>query len=123
MAIDKGRTVVWHTPETLAQLLRRHRVDDSVNKAIGKLIRSCAPAQGSIAYAHRAPLRRSSSARARPARNQPRTVPGGRPRRSASARCPAARDRSSIGLDHSETPTARTGRHRAARAAGSKAGE
>ena len=26
-------------PETLAQLLRRHRVDDSVNKAIGKLIR------------------------------------------------------------------------------------
>ena len=38
-AIDKGRTVAWHTPETLAQLLRRHRVDDSVNKAIGKLIR------------------------------------------------------------------------------------
>ena len=38
-AIDKGRTVTWHTPETLAQLLRRHRVDDSVNKAIGKLIR------------------------------------------------------------------------------------
>ena len=31
-AIDKGRTVAWHTPETLAQLLRRHRVDDSVNK-------------------------------------------------------------------------------------------
>jgi len=68
LAIDKGRTVAWHTPETLAQLLRRHRVDDSVNKAIGKLIRSCAPAQGSSAYAHRAPLRRSSSARARPAR-------------------------------------------------------
>ena len=39
LAIDKGRTVAWHTPETLAQLLRRHRVDDSVNKAIGKLIR------------------------------------------------------------------------------------
>jgi len=38
-AIDKGRTVAWHTPETLAQLLRRHRVDDSVNKAISKLIR------------------------------------------------------------------------------------
>ena len=38
-AIDKGRTVAWHTPETLAQLLRRHRVDDSVNKAIGKLVR------------------------------------------------------------------------------------
>ena len=39
LAIDKGRTVAWHTPETLAQLLRRHRVDDSVNKAISKLIR------------------------------------------------------------------------------------
>ncbi len=38
-AIDKGRTVAWHTPETLAQLLRRHRVDDSINKAISKLIR------------------------------------------------------------------------------------
>ena len=32
---DKGRTVTWHTPETPATL-RRHRVDDSVNKAIGK---------------------------------------------------------------------------------------
>ena len=39
LAIDNGRTVAWHTPETLAQLLRRHRADDSVNKAIGKLIR------------------------------------------------------------------------------------
>ena len=39
LAIDKGRTVAWHTPETLAQLLRRHHVDDRVNKAIGKLIR------------------------------------------------------------------------------------
>ena len=39
LAIDKGRTVAWHTLETLAQLFRRHRVDDSVNKAIGKLIR------------------------------------------------------------------------------------
>jgi len=38
-AIDQGRTVAWHTPETLAQLLRRHRVDDSINKAISKLIR------------------------------------------------------------------------------------
>jgi hypothetical protein len=32
--------VAWHTLETLAQLLRRHRADDSVNKAIGKLIRA-----------------------------------------------------------------------------------
>ena len=40
LAIDKGRTVAWHTLETLAQLLRRHRADDSINKAIGKLIRA-----------------------------------------------------------------------------------
>jgi len=40
LAIDKGRTVAWHTPETLAQVLRRHRVDDSIGKAITKLIRA-----------------------------------------------------------------------------------
>jgi DNA replication protein DnaC len=40
LAIDKGRAVAWHTLETLAQLFRRHRADDSINKAIGKLIRS-----------------------------------------------------------------------------------
>ena len=40
LAIDKGKTVAWHTLETLAQLLRRHRADDSVSKAIGKLIRA-----------------------------------------------------------------------------------
>jgi DNA replication protein DnaC len=40
LAIDKGRTVAWHTPETLALLLRRHRADDTVNKAISKLIRA-----------------------------------------------------------------------------------
>lgn len=40
LAIDKGKTVAWHTLETLAQLLRRHRADDSVAKAISKLIRS-----------------------------------------------------------------------------------
>jgi DNA replication protein DnaC len=39
-AIDRGKTVAWHTLETLAQLVHRHRADDSVNKAIGKLIRS-----------------------------------------------------------------------------------
>jgi DNA replication protein DnaC len=39
-AIDHGKTVAWHTLETLAALLRRHRADDSVNKAIGKLIRA-----------------------------------------------------------------------------------
>jgi len=40
LAIDKGRTVAWHTLETLAQLLRRHRADDSVSKAIARLIRA-----------------------------------------------------------------------------------
>jgi len=40
LAIDRGKTVAWHTLETLAQLLHRHRADDSVNKAVGKLIRS-----------------------------------------------------------------------------------
>ena len=40
LAIDQGKTVAWHTPETLAALLHRHRADDSVNRAIAKLIRS-----------------------------------------------------------------------------------
>ena len=39
-AIDLGKTVAWHTLETLAGLLRRHRADDSVSKAIGKLVRA-----------------------------------------------------------------------------------
>ena len=39
LAIDKGRTVSWHTLDSLA-LFRRHRADDSINKAIAKLIRS-----------------------------------------------------------------------------------
>ena len=40
LAIDKGKTVAWHTLETLAQLVHRHRADDSVNKAVSKLIRA-----------------------------------------------------------------------------------
>ena len=40
LAIDRGKTVSWHTLETLAQLVHRHRADDSVNKAVSKLIRS-----------------------------------------------------------------------------------
>jgi DNA replication protein DnaC len=40
LAIDRGKTVAWHTLETLAQLVHRHRADDSVNKAVGKLIRA-----------------------------------------------------------------------------------
>ncbi len=40
LAIDQGKTVAWHTLETLAVLLRRHRADDSVAKAIAKLTRA-----------------------------------------------------------------------------------
>ena len=40
LAIDKGRIVAWHTLETLAVLVRRHRADDCINKAIAKLIRA-----------------------------------------------------------------------------------
>lgn len=40
LAIDNGKTVAWHTLESLAALVRRHRADDSVAKAIGKLIRA-----------------------------------------------------------------------------------
>jgi DNA replication protein DnaC len=39
-AIDEGKTVAWHTLESLATLLRRHRADDSVSKAISRLIRA-----------------------------------------------------------------------------------
>lgn len=40
LAIDQGKTVAWHTLESLAALLRRHRADDTVNRAIGRLIRA-----------------------------------------------------------------------------------
>lgn len=40
LAIDNGKTVAWHTLESLATMLRRHRADDSVTKAIGRLIRA-----------------------------------------------------------------------------------
>src|SRR5215212_2301286 len=40
LAIDNGKTVAWHTLESLTQLLRRHRADDSVTKAIGRLVRA-----------------------------------------------------------------------------------
>jgi DNA replication protein DnaC len=40
LAIDNGKSVAWHTLETLAALFRRHRADDSINKAVSKLIRS-----------------------------------------------------------------------------------
>jgi DNA replication protein DnaC len=39
LAIDKGKKVAWHTLESLATLVRRHRADDTVTKAIGMLIR------------------------------------------------------------------------------------
>jgi DNA replication protein DnaC len=40
LAIGKRKTVAWHTLETLAQLVHRHRADDSVSKAVAKLIRA-----------------------------------------------------------------------------------
>lgn len=40
LAIDKGKTVAWHTLESLEALLRGHRADGSVAKAIAKLIRA-----------------------------------------------------------------------------------
>lgn len=40
LAIDQGKTVVWHTLESLAALVRRHRADDTVAKAIGRLVRA-----------------------------------------------------------------------------------
>jgi DNA replication protein DnaC len=35
-AIDERKIVAWHTLESLATLLRRHRANDSVSKAIGR---------------------------------------------------------------------------------------
>ncbi len=40
LTIDRGKTVAWHTLESLTALIRRHRPDDSVNRAIGRLIRA-----------------------------------------------------------------------------------
>ncbi len=40
LAIDQGKTVAWHTLESLTALVRRHRADDTVSKAIGRLIRA-----------------------------------------------------------------------------------
>jgi DNA replication protein DnaC len=39
-AIDHGKTVAWHTLESLAALVRRHRADDTVTKAVNRLIRA-----------------------------------------------------------------------------------
>lgn len=39
-AIEDGLTVVWFTIEDLGALIRRHRVDDSVARAITRLMRS-----------------------------------------------------------------------------------
>ena len=40
LAIDQGKTVAWHTLESLTALVRRHRPDDTVSKAVGRLIRA-----------------------------------------------------------------------------------
>lgn len=39
-AVDAGMSVAWFTIEDLGVLVRRHRVDDSVNKAIARLTRT-----------------------------------------------------------------------------------
>lgn len=40
LAIDRGKTVAWHTLESLAALVRRHRADDTATKAIARLVRA-----------------------------------------------------------------------------------
>ena len=40
LAIDQGRSVVWHTLESLAALVRRHQADETVTKAIARLVRA-----------------------------------------------------------------------------------
>lgn len=39
-AVDAGMTVAWFTIEDLGALIRRHRVDDSVSKAISRITRT-----------------------------------------------------------------------------------
>ena len=39
-AIDSGRTVAWFTLESLGALVRRHRTDDSMAKAMARVIRA-----------------------------------------------------------------------------------
>lgn len=39
-AVDAGMTVAWFTIEDLGALVRRHRVDDSVSKAISRITRT-----------------------------------------------------------------------------------
>ncbi|MFJ9609677.1 ATP-binding protein [Kitasatospora sp. NPDC101176] len=39
-AVDAGMTVAWFTIEDRGALIRRHRVDDSVSKAISRITRT-----------------------------------------------------------------------------------
>lgn len=39
LAIDKGMSAVWHTLDSLTRLLRGHLVDETVGRAIDKLVR------------------------------------------------------------------------------------
>jgi DNA replication protein DnaC len=39
-AIDDGLTVAWFTVETLGQLVRRHRADDTVTKAVSRVLKA-----------------------------------------------------------------------------------
>ncbi|TDB89229.1 ATP-binding protein [Micromonospora fluostatini] len=40
LAVDRGMTVAWFTIEQLGGLVRRHRADDSMNRAIDRIIRA-----------------------------------------------------------------------------------
>lgn len=40
LAVDRGLTVAWFTIEQLGGLVRRHRADDSMNRAIDRIIRA-----------------------------------------------------------------------------------
>jgi DNA replication protein DnaC len=40
LAIDRGKTVAWHTLESLAVMLRRDRADDTTGRAIARLTRA-----------------------------------------------------------------------------------
>ncbi|HYU94524.1 MAG TPA: IS21-like element helper ATPase IstB [Actinomycetota bacterium] len=40
LAVERGMRVAWFSLETLGGLVRRHRVDDSVGRAIGRILRA-----------------------------------------------------------------------------------
>jgi DNA replication protein DnaC len=61
LAIDRGKTVAWHTLESLAMMLRRHRADDTTGRAIARPIRSDLIVIDDIGMLPVAPRRRRSA--------------------------------------------------------------